>query len=39
MARNRARAKAIDLRKLQARLTFGAASALFFVALLLLIRP
>ncbi len=39
MARVSSRAKAIDLRKLHARLTFGAASALFIVALLLLIRP
>jgi hypothetical protein len=39
MARVGSRAKAIDLRKLHARLTIGAASALFIVALLLLIRP
>jgi len=39
MARSRARAKAIDLQKLQARVTYAAASALFVFSLLLLIRP
>jgi hypothetical protein len=39
MARIRAKAKAIDLRKQQMRITLAAASALFIVAVLLLIRP
>ena len=39
MARVGSRAKAIDLRTFHARLTIGAASSLFIVALLLLIRP
>jgi hypothetical protein len=39
MARSRAKAKAIDLTKLQQRITLSAASALFLLSLLLLIRP
>lgn len=39
MFRTRVKAKAIDLRKLQLRLTFAAASAASLIALLLLIRP
>jgi hypothetical protein len=39
MARISAKAKAIDLRKQLVRNTFAASSALFILALLLLIRP
>jgi hypothetical protein len=39
MPRARAKAKAIDLKPLQQRLTLAAASTLALFALLLLIRP
>jgi hypothetical protein len=39
MARVQTKAKAVDLRKQLVRNTFAAASALFILALLLLIRP
>jgi hypothetical protein len=39
MARVSVKAKAIDLRKQQMRITLAAGSALFLLALLLLIRP
>jgi hypothetical protein len=39
MINSRAKARAIDLKALQQRLTLAAASVLFVFALLLLIRP
>ena len=39
MARVKSKAKAVDLRQQQTRITFAAASALFVLALLLLMHP
>ncbi len=39
MARIMTKAKAVDLRQQQMRITFAAASALFVLALLLLMHP
>jgi hypothetical protein len=38
-SRNVAKARAIDLKPMQQRITLAAASASFIIALLLLIRP